>query len=50
MRWQGGKQSENLEDRRRIGPVGEGIAAGGGLESGDLSRLKEIFEIPYERL
>ncbi|MCE9525529.1 MAG: neutral zinc metallopeptidase, partial [Planctomycetales bacterium] len=29
MRWQGGKQSENLEDRRRIGPVG-GIVAGGG--------------------
>lgn len=29
MRWQGGKQSENLEDRRRMGPVG-GIAAGGG--------------------
>lgn len=30
MRWQGGKQSENLEDRRRMGPVG-GAAAGGGI-------------------
>lgn len=30
MRWQGGKQSDNLEDRRRMGPVG-GAAAGGGI-------------------
>ncbi len=30
MRWQGGRQSENLEDRRRMGPAG-GIAAGGGV-------------------
>ena len=29
MRWQGGKQSENLEDRRRMGPAG-GMAMGGG--------------------
>lgn len=29
MRWQGGKQSDNLEDRRRMGPA-KGAAAGGG--------------------
>lgn len=29
MRWQGGTQSGNLEDRRRMGPVG-GMAMGGG--------------------
>mgnify|MGYP003345563050 CR=1 FL=1 len=29
MRWQGGRQSENVEDRRRRGPSG-GVAAGGG--------------------
>jgi predicted metalloprotease len=29
MRWQGGRQSDNLEDRRRRGPSG-GVAAGGG--------------------
>lgn len=29
MRWQGGSQSGNLEDRRRMGPVG-GLAMGGG--------------------
>lgn len=29
MRWQGGRQSDNLEDRRRRGPAG-GVAAGGG--------------------
>ncbi len=30
MRWQGGKQSDNLEDRRRRGPAG-GVAVGGGV-------------------
>jgi predicted metalloprotease len=30
MRWEGGKKSDNLEDRRRLGPVG-GAAAGGGI-------------------
>ncbi len=30
MKWEGGKQSENLQDRRRMGPAG-GIAAGGGV-------------------
>lgn len=29
MRWEGGRQSDNLEDRRRMGPV-KGVAAGGG--------------------
>lgn len=29
MRWQGGRQSDNLEDRRRMGPAG--AAAGGGV-------------------
>lgn len=29
MRWQGGRQSDNLEDRRRMGPAG-GVAIGGG--------------------
>lgn len=30
MRWQGGRQSENLEDRRRSGPGRGGLALGGG--------------------
>ena len=29
MRWQGGEQSENLEDRRRVGPTGIAIGGGG---------------------
>jgi hypothetical protein len=29
MRWKGGQQSENLEDRRRLGPKGVAIGGGG---------------------
>ncbi len=29
MRWRGGQQSENLEDRRRVGPKGVAIGGGG---------------------
>jgi predicted metalloprotease len=31
MRWQGGRQSDNLEDRRRISPKGVAIGGGGAL-------------------
>jgi predicted metalloprotease len=30
MRWQGRRGSENIEDRRRMSPVGMGVGAGGG--------------------
>jgi predicted metalloprotease len=30
MRWQGRRGSENIEDRRRISPVGMGVGVGGG--------------------
>src|SRR5262249_33269659 len=35
MKWQGGEESENLEDRRGIGP--KGIAVGGGIGLGILN-------------
>src|SRR6516164_1366992 len=31
MRWEGGRQSENLEDRRRMSPKGMAIGGGGAL-------------------
>src|SRR5579859_3291805 len=31
MRWEGGRQSENLEDRRRMSPRGMAIGGGGAL-------------------
>jgi predicted metalloprotease len=31
MRWEGGRQSENLEDRRRLSPKGMAIGGGGAL-------------------
>ncbi|MGQ0810763.1 MAG: KPN_02809 family neutral zinc metallopeptidase [Nitrospiraceae bacterium] len=30
MRWEGQKESDNIEDRRGLGPVGRGVATGGG--------------------
>ena len=31
MRWEGGRQSDNLEDRRRMGPRGMAIGGGAAL-------------------
>jgi predicted metalloprotease len=51
MRWQGGRESKNVEDRRMITPGR--VAVGGGLrrgfQTGDMSRM-DTFSVPYNEL